>query len=278
MIPPSIGFVLYGIITETSIGKLFIAGILPGILTVVSYSALTMLWAFWRPEVAPPIRPFAWDVRLRSLTDVWPAFLLAAVVLGGIYSGVVTPTEAGAIGAFGALLTGLVVGGLKGSGVTRSMERAAATTAMIFAIVIGATIFGYFLSATQVTQRLVTLIASLNAPAPVILFAILFLYLILGMFMEQIAIQFITLPLVFPIIVSLGYDPIWFGVVIVKTAEIGVVTPPVGLNVYVVSGAAGAPLEEAFAGAAPFILADLFVLALLILFPDIATYLPRMMR
>ncbi|HEY8417305.1 MAG TPA: TRAP transporter large permease [Limnochordales bacterium] len=278
MIPPSVGLILYGIITETSIGKLFVAGIVPGLLTIVAYWLVVYFWVRRSPHIAPQVPPFPWRKRVESLRAIWPATLLAAVVLGGIYSGIVTPTEAGALGALGALLIGLLAGGLRWRGIVESLERTTRNTAMIYAIVIGATIFGYFLSVTQVTQRLIAYIGSLDVSPYGVLLTIIGLYIVLGTFMEQIAIQFITLPLIFPIIVSLGFDPIWFGIIVIKTAEIGVVTPPVGLNVYVISGALeDASMADTFAGAAVFLIADLAVLALLLLFPELATFLPSLM-
>jgi len=278
MIPPSVGLILYGIITETSIGKLFVAGIVPGLLTIVAYWLVVYFWVRRRPQIAPQVPPFPWRERVQSLRAVWPAMLLVVIVLGGIYSGIVTPTEAGALGALGALLIGLITGGLRWRGIVESLERTTRNSAMIYAIVIGATIFGYFLSVTQVTQRLIAYIGSLDVPPYGVLLTILGMYIVLGTFMEQIAIQFITLPLIFPIIVSLGFDPIWFGIIVIKTAEIGVVTPPVGLNVYVVSGALeDASMADTFAGAAAFLVADVAVLALLLLFPDLVTFLPSLM-
>lgn len=278
LIPPSVGLILYGIITETSIGKLFVAGIVPGLLTIVAYWLVVYLWVRRSPHIAPQVPAFPWRDRVQSLRTVWPAVLLAFIVLGGIYSGIVTPTEAGALGAFGALLIGLAVGGLRGRGIVESLERTTRNSAMIFAIVIGATIFGYYLSVTQVTQKLIAYIGNLAVPPYGVLLTIIALYIVLGTFMEQIAIQFITLPLIFPIIVSLGFDPIWFGIIVIKTAEIGVVTPPVGLNVYVVSGALeDASMADTFAGAAMFLIADVAVLALLLLFPQLVTFLPGLM-
>lgn len=278
LIPPSVGLILYGIITETSIGKLFVAGIVPGLLTIVAYWLVVYLWVRRSPHIAPQVPAFPWRDRVQSLRTVWPAVLLAFIVLGGIYSGIVTPTEAGALGAFGALLIGLAVGGLRGRGIVESLERTTRNSAMIFAIVIGATIFGYYLSVTQVTQKLIAYIGNLAVPPYGVLLTIIALYIVLGTFMEQIAIQFITLPLIFPIIVSLGFDPIWFGIIVIKTAEIGVVTPPVGLNVYVVSGALeDASMADTFAGAAMFLIADVAILALLLLFPQLVTFLPGLM-
>src|SRR5690606_27244733 len=190
--------ILYGIITETSIGKLFVAGIVPGLLTIVAYWLVVYLWVRRSPHIAPQVPAFPWRDRVQSLRTVWPAVLLAFIVLGGIYSVIVTPTEAGALGAFGALLIGLAVGGLRGRGIVESLERTTRNSAMIFAIVIGATIFGYYLSVTQVTQKLIAYIGNLAVPPYGVLLTIIALYIVLGAFMAQSAIQCITLPLLFP--------------------------------------------------------------------------------
>ncbi|MDN5347050.1 MAG: C4-dicarboxylate transporter, DctM subunit [Clostridia bacterium] len=281
LIPPSNTLVIYGLITEESIGKLLIAGIIPGILTAVIYSITVIIWVKLRPQEAPVVNKARWEERISSLKGVWTLLIVMLLVLGGIYTGAVTPTEASAVGAFAVLILGLFFGELRQGGlitnIRHSLNDAGRTTAMIFLIIVGAMIFGYFLTATNATQALVKFVKALPVSRSVILFAILVIYLILGCFMDQVAILFLTLPLVFPVVTALGYDPIWFGVIITKTAEIGLVTPPLGLNCYVVAGVTGNKVEEVFSGIWPLLFADLCTLALLVFVPEISLWLPNHM-
>ncbi|WP_420392235.1 TRAP transporter large permease subunit [Acuticoccus sp.] len=278
IIPPSIVLILYGILTETSIGRLFVAGFVPGIITAVAYIVLIQVWVRVSPAVAPPLeRPFSRAERMGALRPVGPALLLVVVVLGGIYSGVVTPTEAGALGASGALVIGLLFSGLRGEGILEALRRTARTTAMIFTIVIAASIFSYFLTISQVAQNLIVWVEGAGLAPFAVLMIVLAIYLALGAFLDPVSILILTLPLAFPLVTSLGYDAIWFGVVATKMVEIGLVTPPVGINVFVAAGAVGARLQDAFAGAALFVVADLAVLAILIAFPEVVTFLPDLL-
>lgn len=277
MIPPSVPLIIYGVLTETSIGRLFLAGILPGALTACFYAITINIQVRRRPEIAPPTAKHAWSDRLASVPSTSPAILLVMLVLGGIYSGAITATEAAAVGAAGAFVISVLVGGLRWTGVKNAFSATLTTTSMIFAIMIGAMIFGYFLAVTQVPQALVTWAGELPVPSFVILLILLLLYFVLGFFIDQIAIIILTLPLVFPLVISLGYDPIWFGIILTKTVEMGLVTPPLGLNVFVACGASGSRVEDGFRGVAPFLIGDFIIIALLILFPNIATYLPSLM-
>lgn len=198
-------------------------------------------------------------------------------MLGGIYSGAITATEAAAVGAAGAFIISVVVGGLRWQGIKKAFSATLKTTSMIFAIIIGAMIFGYFLAVTQVPQNLVAWVGTLPLPNWTILLIIILLYLVLGFFIDQIAIIILTLPLVFPLVLSLGFDPIWFGIIMTKTVEMGLVTPPLGLNVYVACGVTKSRIEDGFRGVTPFLFGDLVVIVLLILFPSIATFLPSLM-
>lgn len=188
-------------------------------------------------------------------------------MLGGIYSGLVTPTEAGALGASGALIIGVAFSGLRRDGIVSALRRTARTTAMIFAIVIAASIFSYFLTISQAAQNLITWVELQDLAPLLVLVVVLVIYLVLGAFLDPVSILILTLPLAFPLVTSVGYDPIWFGIVATKMVEIGLVTPPVGINVFVAAGAVNARLQDAFAGTIMFVLADLVVLALLIAFP-----------
>lgn len=277
MIPPSLPLILYGVLTETSIGRLFLAGILPGVLTAASYVITIIIQVRRNPDIAPPTERHAWSERFASLPGTSPAIILVFLVLGGIYSGAITATEAAAVGAAGAFIISFSVGGLRWKGMKDAFSATLTTTAMIFAIIIGAMIFGYFLAITQVPQALVIWVGALPLPAWTILIIIILLYLVLGFFIDQLAIIILTLPLIYPMVLSLGFDPIWFGIIMTKTVEMGLVTPPLGLNVFVACGATNTRVEDGFRGVAPFLLGDLVVILLLIIFPSIATFLPSLM-
>jgi C4-dicarboxylate transporter DctM subunit len=278
MIPPSIAFVLYGIITETSIGKLLIAGIIPGILTAAMYCIGVLAWNRFSPGAMPPsTRLYAWRDRWSSLRPLWAFIILSVSVVGSMYIGLATPTEASAFGAFGALIIPLALKRMTKPAFKNSVTGAVRTTTMIFTIIIGAMVFGYFLTLTQTTQKLIGFMGSLSLPPSAIMGMVVILYLILGCIMDQVAIQLITLPLTFPLVTGLGYDPIWFGVISTKLAEIGLVTPPVGMNAFVVSATTKTPLEEVFQGTAVLLLVDGISLILLLAFPILSTYLPSRM-
>ncbi|KAA0911410.1 TRAP transporter large permease [Pusillimonas sp. ANT_WB101] len=278
MIPPSIAFVLYGIITETSIGKLLIAGIIPGIITAAMYCIGIIAWSRVSPHSMPSsTNMYSWKERFSTLRNLWPFLILAVIVVGSMYAGLATPTEAAAFGAFGAFVIPLLMGRMSKDAFQTSILKTIESTTMIFAIIIGAMIFGYFLTITESTQNLIRYIGDLNVNRWVIMGLIVVLYLLLGCIMDQVAIILVTLPLVFPLVTSLGFDPIWFGVICTKTAEIGMATPPVGMNAYVVSATTKVPLEEVFRGAAPLIGIDLLTLLILLAFPALSTWLPSTM-
>lgn len=278
MIPPSIAFVLYGIITETSIGRLLIAGIIPGILTAAVYCIGIMLWSRISPGSMPASTArFTFRQKVASLRNLWPFMIVASIVIGSMYGGLATPTEAAAFGAFGSLVIPLAMGRMSFASFRTAVVLTLKSTTMIFAIIIGAMIFGYFLTITESTQRLIDYIAALEVNRWVIMLAIVAMYLVLGCIMDQVAIILVTLPLVFPLVMSLGFDPIWFGVVCTKTAEIGMATPPVGMNAYVVSATTRVPLDEVFRGAGVLIALDFLALAILLAFPALSTWLPSTM-
>jgi C4-dicarboxylate transporter, DctM subunit len=278
MIPPSISFVIYGIVTETSIGKLLIAGIIPGILTAGMYCIGILLWNKLQPgAMPPPTRMYTWKDRWNSIRPLWAFLILSVSVIGSMYIGLATPTEAAAFGAFGALIIPLALRRMTKAGFLQAVTGTVKVTTMIFTIIIGAMIFGYFLTLTQTTQNIIRFFGSLNVAPWVIFFLIVLLYLVLGCIMDQIAILLITLPLTFPLVTSLGYNPIWYGVIITKLTEIGLVTPPVGMNAYVVSATTKVPLEEVFKGTGVMLLVDFVSLAILMAFPVLSTYLPSKM-
>ncbi|MCF7935442.1 MAG: TRAP transporter large permease [Synergistales bacterium] len=285
MIPPSAGFIVYAIITGQSVGKLFIAGILPGVLTAVTFSAVIILRVLRRPELAPQLPPETGEkrqapTRAASLGKMWSIGLIAAIVLGGIYTGLFTPTEAAAIGAALALILGAAQGKIRRFAQFReAMRDSARTTSMVFLIMVGALFFGRFLALTRVPTTFSEMVSAASLPPFLILAGILLIWFLLGMIVIPTGIMALTLPIFFPVITSLGYDPIWFGVIIIKLGEIAAITPPVGLNVYTLKGVAGegTTLEEVFSGAWPFVLCELFVLLLLVLFPRISLFLPGLM-
>jgi len=276
LIPPSIGLILYGIMTETSVKSLLQAGILPGILTACGYLATI----YWRIKLNPDIAPiaqvkFSRKDKLRSLGNTWPVIVLMLLIFVMIYGGIVTPTEAGASGALLACLLGIFKRTLDFSGLQSALVNAVRISAMIFAIIIGSSIFGVFLTLTGVAQDLILSIEQSGLPTALILLAVLALYILLGFFLDQLAIIILTLPLVFPLMSSLDFNAVWLGIIIVKTAEIGLVSPPMGLNVFIVSNITRVSPVTVFRGVLPFLLMDLVVLALLVIFPDITLYIPQ---
>ena len=260
LIPPSFVIVIYGIITEQSIGALLIAGFIPGVISAFIYAAMLYFRIrFGRGGLAQTLPPTPWKARIISLRSIWGIVVLVLVVLGGLYTGVFTPTEAGGVGAFGAFLMALLLRRLSWSNIKESLLETGKTTAMIFTILVGVLILLRLLALSGITKLFTTTMLSLPWPPLAVLVGILFVYLILGTFMSGIGMMMVTLPLVVPVVVSLGYDPIWFGIIVIKMVEIAVITPPVGMNVYVTQGVA------------PDI-------PLLIAFPQIILFLPRTMR
>lgn len=277
MIPPSVILILYGILTELSVGKLLIAGLVPGIITAFGYILTITLIAVIKPSLVPPSDRFDLRAAARSSREIWPVLLLILLIIGGLYSGIATPTEIGALGAFFALIIILVLRRITLKGLWESIEQTLTTTIMIVAILVGAMMFGYFLTLTQATQNLIDYITQSGFDPWTVMGLVIFMYVILGMFMSQIAILVLTVPVVYPIVASLGFDGIWFGIIITKAAEIGLVTPPVGLNVYVAHGITKVPLKDCFIGVTPFIFIEFLVLGLLVAFPQISLFLPNFM-
>jgi len=281
LIPPSILMVIYAIITEQSTGKLLIAGLVPGLLSAAMYLVGIWIWVKRRPEIAPKVEfAITRADRWRSLKGIWGIGFLFMLVIGGIYTGWFVPTLAGAIGAFGAFLIVAAKRRVTPSTLIDTFKDAGITTSTIFIIVIGGELLARFLTYTGLVREISEWLLALELPAILYLLSFAVLYLILGMVIEPIAIMVMTLPLMFPIMTAVGYDPIWLGVISIKLAEISLMTPPVGLNVYVVRSASPVPLtlEQVFAGVMPFLAMDLVTLTLLIAFPSIVTFLPNLMQ
>jgi tripartite ATP-independent transporter DctM subunit len=277
LIPPSIALVLYGIIADVNIGQLLIGGVIPGILVTLTIMATVYVLVLIDPSAAPPGQAYTMIEKIRSLKVVGPMLLLFMAVTGVIYSGIATPTEASGIGAFGAFLLAIKAGTVNRESFIKALTHAAQASCMIIMIIVCAKIFGYFLTMTQSTQMIVTWVGSLGVSSWVVLVIILFGYLVLGCLMDQVAILILTVPVVLPLIKALGFDPVWFGVIVIVVAEVGLVTPPVGLNVFVVARYAKRPLQEIFAGVWPHVISHLMLLSVLVAFPSIILWLPKQM-
>ena len=275
LIPPSVVLAIYGFMTEQDVGRLFIAGIVPGMLAIVMYMATVRL-AYGR--TLPAGEPVAWPERFASLRGTWAALLLFIAIIGGIYLGMVTPTEAAAAGAFLTGLIGVLRRRLGGAAIMACLVEALRTTVAIFTILIGALLFGYFLAITQTPQKITSFLVALDLGSYGTLTLILALFVLMGCVLDAMAMIILLVPIVFPVIQTLGFDPIWFGVIIVMTVELGLITPPVGMNVYVINSIVPeTSLVTIFRGVAPFILTDLVRLALLVAFPWLVLFLPTTM-
>lgn len=277
MIPPSVPLVIYGITTETSIGKLLMAGILPGLLTTLMYTIGIIIWGKVKPGTIPAGQSYTIKEKLSAIKNLWGFLIIVAFIIFSLYGGVATPSEVAALGAFITLLFLTVTKQTNIMKIKAALMATAKSTAMIFLIVIGAMIFGYYLTVSQLAQTMITSISGSGLPDWGIMAVIIVVYLILGCLMDQAAILLITLPLTFPLVTSLGYDPIWFGIIVTKLAEIGLITPPVGMNCYVVSGATGVPLEDVFRGSGMMLAFEFVTIILLLAFPIISTWMPSHM-
>jgi tripartite ATP-independent transporter DctM subunit len=278
LIPPSTIFIIYGIMTEVSIGKLFAAGILPGILLATLFALTVYIICRRNPKLGPPGVKASWKERVASLSGAVEMLILFALVMGGLFAGLFTPTEAGAGGAAGALIIALARRMITWRGFIDSLVETTRITAMVFVIVTGATIFGHFMAVTRVPYELSEWLGGLAVSRYIIMGFIIFGYLIAGCFMDSLAMITLTVPILYPVILKLGFDPVWFGVIIVLVGEMGVITPPVGINVYIIQGVAGdVPLETIFRGIFPFLVALIICTVLLIAFPQIALFLPSFM-
>lgn len=279
LIPPSVIFIVYGILTEQSIGKLFAAGILPGILLCFLFLLTIHLRVMKNPSLAPPGPKSSIHEKFRSFAGILETLILFSLVMGGIFFGLFTPTEAAAIGAFMTLLIAIIRRQLHWKDFIQSLADTTKISCMIMVIVTGAVIFGHFMAITRIPYILADYVSSLPLPPHAIIGVIIFVYLIGGCFMDALAMIMLTIPIFFPVVQKLGFDPIWFGVVIVLITEMGVITPPVGINVYVVYGVArDVPLEKIFRGVFPMLISLLVCNLLLILFPQIALWLPGLMH
>jgi tripartite ATP-independent transporter DctM subunit len=276
LIPPSVIMVIYGIMTEQSIGALFAAGLLPGLLAMLLYMAAATLVTARRPELGPPGAGMDWAQRGRALAEIWGVLLLFAIVIGGIYGGLFTATEAAGVGAMGGLLFALARRELTWKSLLEVLGESGRTSAMLFTILIGASIFANFINYTTMPGDLRQWIEGLGVSPMLVVVCICLIYLVLGTAMESLSMILLTVPIFYPLIVHLGLDPIWFGVLIVCVVEIGMITPPVGMNVFVLrSVLPDVPTHRIWRGVAPFIVADIVRIGLLIAFPIVSVWLPR---
>ena len=277
LIPPSTVLIVYGILTEQSIGKLFVAGILPGILLSILFAA-TVVYLCWRkPAIGPPGIPSSLREKFKALTGIIEALLLFILAIGGLFLGWFSPTQAGAIGAGGALLIGLARRQLNWQTFIEAVKDGLATSCMVIFIITGAVIFGHFMAVSRIPFMLADWLGGLPIHRMAVMGLIVLIYFLGGFFMDSMGLIVVTIPIFFPIVEKLGFDPIWFGVIIVLTGEMGVITPPVGVNVFVIKGIApDIPLERIFKGILPFLVALVLFTILLTIFPQIATFLPNL--
>lgn len=278
LIPPSVILVLYGIMTSTDIGALFIAGIIPGILGIVGYNIAIAITTRLKPEIGPPGEVTPWATRWKALSQVWGVLLLFLLVIGGIYVGFFTPTEAAGVGAAGAFFFAWARGKLTWKTLFQQLSDAAQTTAMLFFILIGALIFSNLMNETGMPETLGGWVTSLDTHPLVVVFAIMLIYIGLGAVLDSIAMILLTIPLFFPVVLSLELDPVWFGIIVVVVTEISLITPPVGMNIFVLNTVLrDVGTGTIFRGVTPFWMADMVRLTVLVLFPTITLILPSLM-
>ncbi|MCA0242107.1 MAG: TRAP transporter permease [Proteobacteria bacterium] len=278
MLPPSTVLAVYAVLTQQDIGKLFMAGVLPGLLAMSMYVLTIAVIVLVKPGWLPAGQPRPWSERLLALKDVWPSLVLFAFVIGGLYGGLFTPTEAGGMGAGGAFLLGVLRRKLDREKIRTALLQATRTAAAVFTVLIGALLFGYFLTITQTPQKVTAFLTGLGIGRYGVLALIMVMYLILGCLMDAMAMIILTVPIIFPVIIQLGFDPIWFGVIIVMTVELGLIHPPVGMNVFVIKSVVqDLSFTTIFKGVIPFVITDIVRLVILIAFPMIALWLPGRM-
>lgn len=277
LIPPSLGFILYAILTEESVGKLFIAGILPGILLTGLFIFIIGILAWFNPKLGPAGPKTSFKQKIVSIKYTWSMMLLFLLVMGGIYGGIFTPTEAGAIGAFGAIVISAATRKLNYRNFVDSLSETARTSGMVLAIIVGAFIFTKFLTVSKLPFLLSEFVVGLPFDRFVIFAFIIVLYIILGMFMDIMPCIILTIPILFPVVKALGFDPIWYGVIMVLIIEMGLITPPVGMNVFILSGVSDIPVSTIYRGVWPFVAAELICIILITIFPQVALFLPGRM-
>lgn len=274
MIPPSMAFVLIGILTEVSIGKLFLAGIIPGLLEIAVYCLVIFTLCMIDPSKGPAIPAARWSERFKGLRKIWAILLLFFVVIGGIYGGVFTPTEAGGMGALGAIVLCVLMRRLNIKGLVDSFMEGAKSIGMIIVMLVGAFIFMRFLAYTRIPALAADWVVNRGFSPTAILLVVVVSFIFLGMFFDMWAVIILTVPILFPVMISIGYNPVWFGVVMCRLLEIGMITPPFGLNLFGLAATAEVPAGTMYKGIIPFVIGDLLITAILILFPVLSTFIP----
>jgi C4-dicarboxylate transporter, DctM subunit len=282
IMPPSVVLIVYGVLTEQSIGKLFVAGIFPALLVTALFCVAVVIWCALKPEQGPRGESFSWRVRLASLRDLGETLFVFLLVMGGLFFGLFTPTEAAAVGVIGVILVSTLQRRLKWEGFKSSLYETLRTSCMVMMLIAGAVVFGKFMAVTRIPFNIAEWIEHLNLSPLLVLSLIVLVYFVGGCFMDSLALVMLTVPIFFPLILQMGYDPIWFGIIIVMVTEMGVITPPVGINVYVVYGVTLAlkqdiRLESIFKGILPFLAAILVGIVIIALFPQIVLFLPNLM-
>ena len=278
LIPPSSVLILYGILTEQGIGRLFIAGIIPGIILAFAFIITIFIITKRNPAAGQPGPKFGFKEKMRSLKNTWSILTLFLLVMGGLYSGWFTPTEAAGAGAFGAFLIMIIKGRFTKKSFLETLKETASSTAMIFGILIGAMTFQYFMTLSRIPNTLAAWVISSGFSPRVVISCIILAFIVMGCFMEGLSIMVLAIPIVYPIVIQLGFDPIWFGIIITLMMEMSLITPPVGVNVFVLSGVAkDVPMYTIFRGVLPFWIAMFIVIVLLVLFPELALFLPNRM-
>jgi tripartite ATP-independent transporter DctM subunit len=283
IMPPSVVLIIYGILTEQSIGALFVAGIFPALLVTLLFIICIYIRCRISPEQGPRGEHFSWPEKFKSLLGLSETLIIFVLVIGGIFIGLFTPTEAAAIGAFGVLLIGVIRRQITWKGFVKSLMETLRTSCMVLMLIAGAVIFGKFLAVTRIPFEIAGWVSGLAISPVLVLAVILVIYFFGGCFMDALAFVTLTVPIFFPVVMELGYDPVWFGIIIVMVTEMGVITPPVGINVYVVYGVAknvldeGVALEKIFKGIFPFLIAVIIGVLIMIIFPQIIMYLPNLM-
>lgn len=277
MIPPSVILLLYGILTEQSIGKLFMAGFIPGIIQATFYMVVIMILTRLNPKLGPPGPQFSVREKVKAIKGIGEVVVLFVLVIGGLYLGIFTPTEAAGVGAFGGFVCMILRRSLTWQSLKKCLTETSSTTGMLFLIILGAMLLNYFLSVTRLPFELAGLVVKLDVSRYVILGFVVVMMMFLGAIMDELAIMLLTIPVLYPVMMSLGFDPIWFGVIVVKLMAIGMILPPVGINVYVIAGVTDVPMGTIYRGILPFVAADTLQIILLTVFPQIVTFLPNLM-
>jgi tripartite ATP-independent transporter DctM subunit len=282
IMPPSIVLIVYGVLTEQSIGKLFVAGIIPAILVTILFIISIYIRCRLNPEQGPAGERFTWGQKIKSLFGMGETLAVFILVMGGLFIGLFTPTEAAAVGAFGVLAVSLIRRQLTWKGFVKSLYETLRTSCMVMMLIAGAVIFGKFLAVTRIPFNMAAWVGGFDLPPYMILTVVVLIYFFGGCFMDALAFVMLTVPIFYPLVTGLGYDPIWFGLIIVMVTEMGVITPPVGINVYVVYGVAKnvigeVPLESIFKGILPFLLAVIVGIIILMIFPQLILFLPNLM-